>query len=88
MVVAKETFNFIDKREGVTKDGEKYLSINVLSRDNRKFNFITKDMDLVNKISPLNIQKFSPIKLILDFERVFNREKRTSYWTCNLIGVE
>lgn len=88
MVVAKETFNFIDKREGVTKDGEKYLSINVLSRDNRKFNFITKDMDLVNKISPLNIQKFSPIKLILDFERVFNREKRTSYWTCNLVGVE
>ena len=88
MVVAKETFNFIDKREGVTKDGEKYLSINVLSRDNRKFNFITKDIDLVNKISPLNIQKFSPIKLILDFERVFNREKRTSYWTCNFVGVE
>lgn len=88
MVLAKETFNFIDKREGVTKDGAKYLSINVLSKDNRKFNFITKDMDLVNKISPLNIQKFSPIKLILDFERVFNREKRTSYWTCNLVGIE
>lgn len=88
MVLAKETFNFIDKREGVTKDGVKYLSINVLSKDNRKFNFITKDMDLVNKISPLNIQKFSPIKLILDFERVFNREKRTSYWTCNLVGIE
>ena len=88
MVVAKETFNFIDKREGITKDGEKYLSLNVLSKDNRKFNFITKDMDLVNKISPLNIQKFSPIKLILDFERVFNREKRTSYWTCNLVGIE
>ena len=88
MVLAKETFNFIDKREGVTKDGAKYLSINVLSKDNRKFNFITKDMDLVNKISPLNIKKFSPIKLILDFERVFNREKRTSYWTCNLVGIE
>ena len=88
MVLAKETFNFIDKREGVTKDGAKYLSINVLSKDNRKFNFITKDIDLVNKISPLNIQKFSPIKLILDFERVFNREKRTSYWTCNLVGIE
>ena len=88
MVLAKETFNFIDKREGVTKDWVKYLSINVLSKDNRKFNFITKDMDLVNKISPLNIQKFSPIKLILDFERVFNREKRTSYWTCNLVGIE
>ena len=88
MVVAKEMFNFIDKREGITKDGEKYLSINVLSKDNRKFNFITKDTDLINKISPLNLQKFSQIKLVLNFERVYNREKRTSYWTCNLVGVE
>ena len=88
MVVAKETFNFIDKREGITKDGEKYLSINVLSKDNRKFNFITKDTELINKISPLNLQKFAQIKLVLNFERVFNREKRTSYWTCNLLGVE
>ncbi len=88
MVVAKEMFNFIDKREGITKDGEKYLSINVLSKDNRKFNFITKDTDLINKISPLNLQKFSQIKLVLNFERVYNREKRTSYWTCELIGVE
>ena len=88
MVLAKETFNFIDKREGITKDGEKYLSINVLSKDNRKFNFITKNTDLINKISPLNLQKFSQIKLVLNFERVYNREKRTSYWTCNLVGVE
>ena len=51
MVVAKETFNFIDKREGVTKDGEKYLSINVLSRDNRKFNFITKTFHILYKKS-------------------------------------
>ena len=88
MVVAKEMFNFIDKREGITKEGDKYLSINVLSKDNRKFNFITKDTDLINKISPLNLQKFSQIKLVLNFERVFNREKRTSYWICELIGVE
>ena len=88
MVLAKETFNFIDKREGITKDGEKYLSINVLSKDNRKFNFITKDTELIGKISPLNLQKFSQIKLILNFERVFNKEKRTSYWTCNFVGVE
>ena len=88
MVVAKETFNFIDKREGITKDGERYLSINVLSKDNRKFNFITKDTELINKISPLNLQKFAQIKLVLNFERVFNKEKRTSYWTCNLLGVE
>ena len=88
MITCKEEFNFIDKRVGVTKDGEKYLSINVLSKDNRKFNFITKDTELINKISPLNLQKFSVIKLIVDFERVYNREKRTSYWSCNWVGVE
>lgn len=88
MVIAKEVFNFIDKREGVTKDGEKYLSINVLSKDNKKLNFITKDNNLINKISPLNLQKFSAIKLILDFDREFNREKRISYWKCNLVGIE
>ncbi|MCI8411861.1 MAG: hypothetical protein HFJ40_05475 [Clostridia bacterium] len=88
MIIAKETFNFIDKREGITKDGEKYLSINVLSKDNRKFNFITKDIDLINKISPLNLQRFAPIKIIVEFERVYNREKRTSYWSCEFKGVE
>lgn len=88
MVLAKETFNFIDKREGVTKDGEKYLSVNVLSKDNQKFNFITKNLELINKISPLNLQKFSQIKLVLGFSREFNREKRFSFWSCNLIGIE
>lgn len=88
MITARETFNFIDKREGVTKDGEKYLSLNVLSKDNRKFNFITKDIDLINKISPLNLQKFAPIKIIVDFNRVYNRERKTSYWSCEFKGVE
>ena len=69
MITCKEEFNFIDKRVGVTKDGEKYLSLNVLSKDNRKFNFITKDTKLIDKVGPLNIQKFAIIKLTIDFER-------------------
>lgn len=88
MISCKEEFNFIDKRVAVTKDGEQYISINVISKDNKKFNFISKDTKLIDKISPLNLQRFAPIRLILDFERVFNKEKRTSYWTCELIGVE
>lgn len=88
MITCKEEFNFVDKRQGVTKDGEQYLSINVLSKDNKKFNFISKDTKLIDRISPLNLQRFSIIKLILGFERVYNKEKRTSYWTCNLVGVE
>ena len=88
MISCKEEFNFIDKRVGVTKEGEQYISINVLSKDNKKFNFISKDEKIINRISPLNLQRFAPIKLILSFERVFNKEKRTSYWTCGLVGVE
>ena len=88
MINARETFNFIDKRQGVTKDGEKYLCINVLSKENKNFNFITTDVQLIDKLSSLNIQKFSPIKLILGFERVFNKDKRVSYWNCVLVGVE
>lgn len=88
MIKGTQEFNFIDKRLGVTKDGEQYLSINVLSKDNRKFNFISKDTKLIDKISPLNLQRFAPIKLVLDFERVYNNERKSSYWACSLIGVE
>lgn len=88
MISAKELFNFIDKRVGVTKEGEKYLCVNVLSKDNRKFSFVTKDVNLIDKISPLNIQKFSPIKLIFEFDRVYNKEKNVSYWSCEFKGVE
>lgn len=83
-----QEFNFIDKHIGVTKDGEQYISINVISKDNKKFNFISKNTDLIDKISPLNLQRFAIVKLILGFERIYNKEKRTSYWTCDLIGVE
>ena len=52
------------------------------------FYCLNPDAKLIDKILPLNLQRFAPIKLILDFERVFNKEKRTSYWTCELVGVE
>lgn len=88
MIKGSEKFNFIDKRTGVNKDGEQYLSINVLSDDNRKFNFITKDSKLIDKIAPLTIQKFAPIKLLFDIDRVFNAETRFSHWAVVLTGVE
>ncbi len=30
-----------------------------------KFNFISKYTKLIDKIAPLNLQKFSPVKLVL-----------------------
>ena len=81
-------FNFIDKRVGVTKEGAQYLAINVLSEDNLKFNFIATDPKVIDKISPLNIQKFAPIKLLFEVRRIFNSETRYSHWNVFLIGVE
>lgn len=88
MIIAKESFYFIDKRQGTTKDGERYLSLNVLSQDNKKFNFIAKDPKVIDQLSPLNLQRFSKITLLCEFDREFNKERRTSYWTCTLVGVE
>ena len=88
MIICHEDFNFIDKMVGVTKDGEKFISVNVLSKDNKKFNFISKDASLIDKLASLKLQRFCNIKLVLQFQRVFNREKRTSYWTVNLVDVE
>lgn len=88
MIKGQETFNFIDKRVGVTKDGEQYISLNVLSKDNEKVNFISKDTKLIDKIGSLNVTRFAPIKLSFDINRVFNKEKRFSYWAVELIGVD
>ncbi len=88
MISCKEEFNFIDKRQGVTKEGEHYLSVNVLSKDNKKFNFISKDTKLIDKFSPLNLQRFSVINLVLCFERVYSKDRKMSYWTCRLIDIE
>lgn len=88
VIKGTQEFNFIDKRVGVTKEGEQYISINVLAKDNKKFNFISKDEKLIDKIAPINLQRFALIKLVLGFDKVYNSEKRISYWNCELIGVE
>lgn len=88
MIKGTETFNFVDKRVGVTKDGEKYISLNVISKDNEKVNFISKDEKIIDKLGSLNVTRFAPIKLLLETNRVFNYEKRVSYWTVELIGVD
>ena len=87
MIQGTQVFNFVDRRLGVTKDGEKYLALNVLSKDNQKLSFITKKEELINKISSLQLTKFQDIKLNFNFSREFNREKRVSYWCCELVGV-
>ena len=88
MIQGKQVFTFIDTKSGVTKDGEKYLSVNVMTKGNskQKLSFITKDEDLINKISQTKFIDFQDIVLIVDFKRLIN-QNRYSYWDCELIGI-
>ena len=63
MIQGTQVFSFIEKKIGVTQDGEKYVAVNVLSKDNQKLSFISKNEDLINKISSLQLTKFQDIKL-------------------------
>lgn len=87
MINGIQIFSYIDRKIGVTKDGEQFVAVNVLSKDNRKFNFISKSPEVIDKISQANFTKFQDIKLHFDFNREFNKEKKISYWTCEIIGV-
>ena len=56
MIQGSQIFNFVERKVGVTQDGEKYIAINVLSKDNQKLSFISKKEELINKISSLPIR--------------------------------
>ncbi len=89
MIQGKQVFTYIDSSAGVNQDGEKYIAINVMTKgtNKKKLSFVAKRPDVIDKISQMKFVDFQDIVLILDFERVFNKEKRTSYWTVELIGV-
>ena len=88
MIKGQETFNFIDKRVGVTKDGVKYICINVISRENQSVSFISTDEKLISKIGGLSLTRFAPIKLTFDISKEFNQKTRYSNWVVTLIGVD
>lgn len=89
MFVSKCQVNFIDKVVGVTKDGERFVSVNVIPlNDTKKFNFISKDDEVINYFKTCEFKRFEEITVLIGFNREFNQEKRTSYWSANLVGVE
>ena len=89
MFICKSKFNYIDKVLGVTKDGEQYVSINVIEiNGTKKYNFISKDAQVIELFKKLEISRFAEINLKLSFVREFNPESRFSYWSCNLLGVD
>ena len=88
VIQGKQTFTYIDSTTGVNQDGEKYFAINVITKnDKRKLSFVAKKPDVLDKIVGLKFIDFQDIELSLEFDRIFNPEKRTSYWNCELIGI-
>ena len=89
MIQGKQVFTYIDSNSGINQDGEKYISINVMTKgkNKKKLSFVAKNPDLLDKISQTKFIDFQDIVLILDFSRKFNTEKRVSYWTVDLIGI-
>ena len=82
-------FVYVGRRVGVTNDGVKYLALDVLSRETKaKFSFVVTDDKLIDFISTKELHDFQDIKCHFNVHRSFNRERRTSFWVIDLIGVE
>lgn len=89
MIQAKQTFTYVDSVTGVNQDGEKYFAVNVMTKGNskKKLSFVAKKPDVLDKISGLKFIDFQDITLFIEFDRIFNKEKKSSYWSCELIGI-
>lgn len=88
MLISRDKFIFIDKKVGVTKDGEKYFAINVLTKNDKSSrSFVTKNPEIVDKLSNIKLADFQEIELVVGFDRVFNPQTRFSNWSCELIGI-
>lgn len=89
MFKGSNVFTFLSKRNGVTKDGEQYVAINVLTRSTKKpVSFYVTDSKLIDEINSRQFTDYQDVKLILECDRVYNKATRYTNWQVNLVGVE
>ena len=89
MFKSSNVFTYIDSVTGVNQDGEKYFAINLMSKGThkKKLSFITKNDELINKISQIKFIDFQDVVLLVNFDRKFIKDKRVSYWDCELVDI-
>ncbi len=89
MFKSSQVFTYIDSNTGVNQDGEKYFAINVMSKGThkKKLSFVTKDDELINKISQMKFIDFQDVVLVVLFDRNYIKDKKVSYWNCELIDI-
>lgn len=89
MIRTQKIFSYLNYGAGVTKDGEQYAYINVLDKDtSAKLNFVTKDPAVIDTVRKIQLDMYHDIRLILDFNKVFNKKTRYSNWQVELVGCE
>lgn len=90
MFISEKKFCFLNKTKGVTKDGEEYIVFGVidLNDDDRKYSFVSKDKNVIDKLKNQDIPKLSEITVLVGFENVFNSKTRYSNWQPVLVGVK
>ena len=88
MLNSVKTFSYLSQKSGVTNDGEKYIALEVRDKEDKKnYNFITKDLDLIDKIANFKFIDFQDIKLKLGFERNYNQQTRYSHWDVVIVDL-
>ena len=89
MIQGKQVFTYVDSTQGVNQDGEKYFAINVMTKGNnkKKLSFIAKDPKVLDELSQMKFIDFQDVVLVLEFNRIYNKDKKVSYWNCELIGI-
>lgn len=90
MIRGSCVFSYVGSKTGVTKDGEKYIALNVLTKDSnkRKFSFVITNSEIIDKVASRKYVDFQDIKVFFDVIRVFNSQTRYSHWEVNVVGVE
>lgn len=89
MFKGSNVFTYLSKKSGVTKEGESYLAINVLTKNSKRpVSFFITDINLIDEINSRQFTDYQDIKLIVEINRVFNVKTRYTNWQVELIGVE
>lgn len=88
LFVCKGKFKYLSHTCSINADGEKYVSVSILTDSQSKFSFVSHDEELIKQFQSVKIEAFSDIVLVIGFDRVFNPKTRYSNWQATLLGVE
>ena len=89
MFLSTSIFTYVDKRTGVTQDGETYAVLDLINKkDKKKYSLLTKKPEVIDKITGSKFIDYQDIKVELNFSREFNPHTRYSNWSCEINDID